>query len=151
MIYIYYALPIILIIGVIIWLKFKRNYFNKYQYIRLVTYHEDMTISVKYIKKDQFNLDHSILINPKHIYNFKGYTTVVKTSHAQESINPIDFEAKFSAQEYKTAIKSKLISDTFATLKVDKIDKMMILIFLNIITLVAVAYLIYTLMGNSTS
>ena len=127
---------------------FKRNYFNKYKYIRLERYHEDMSITVSYIKKDKFNLDDSILINPQHIYNFKGYQTVILTSRTQESINPIDFESKFDPSHFKSAMKSKLIAETFASLKVDKFDKLMMILFVNIIILVAIAYLIYNLMGN---
>jgi len=102
-----------------------------------------MTVSVRYIKRNKFNTDKSLLINPKHVFNFNGYTSVITTYKTAESINPLDFESKYSVNDYKTAIKSKLISDTFATLKVEKFDKVMALIFLNVITLIAIVYLIY--------
>jgi len=140
----YYLIAgIILIIGVIIKLLTSRNYFNKYKYVRVVEYDENMKISIRYIKHQHFNKDNAILINPKHVYNYKGYTTIVKTNLANESINPIDFESKYPADKYKSAIKSKVIADTFATLKVEKFDKLMFLLLLNAIQLIAIIYLLY--------
>lgn len=145
-----YILIGVLVIGLIIYLFFKRNYFNKYKYVRLVKYNDDMTETVQYIKRKIFNKgneeDH-ILINPKHIYNFKGYTSVIITSKSQESINPIDFESKYSAKDYKTAMKSKHIKDAFDSMKVEKFDKVMFLLILSIVQLIAIAYLLYNLIG----
>jgi len=140
MLYYYIGLAIILIVALIVWFIFKRNYFNKYKYVRLVKYNDDMSIDVSYIKKDVFNKDDSILVNPKHVYNFKGYQSIIITSNAQESINPIDFESKYDPKHFKAAMKSKLIAETFASLKTDKFDKIMALIFLNIIQLLAIDY-----------
>ena len=145
-IYILITLLVILIVGLVIYFKFKRNYFNKFQYVRLVTYNKDMTIKVRYIKRNNFNNDNSILINEKHVYNFKGYTTIIKTDTSQESINPLNFKSKFDANHYKTAIRTKLISETFDSLKRDKFDKIMALLFLNVMQLLAIAYLLYTFM-----
>lgn len=142
-------LAFILVASIIIYLIFKRNYFNKYKYIRLVKYNDNMTISVQYIKKGLFNIDKSILINPKHIYNYNGYISIIITSKSCESINPIDFESKFDVKNFKSAIKSKLISETFASMKAEKFDKVMALIFLNILQLIAIAYLLYTFLGGS--
>jgi len=53
MILYYIILPLLaLIIGLIVYFGFKRNYFNKYKYIRLVTYNDDMSVSVRYIKEN---------------------------------------------------------------------------------------------------
>lgn len=145
----YSILFFILIVGVVIYLIFKRNYFNKHKYIRLVKYNNDMTISVSYTKREEFNKDNSILINPKHVYNFNGYKSIIITANAQESINPIDFEANYPADKYKVAIKSKAIKDAFQSMQPDKFDKVMALIVLNIIQLLAIAYLLFNLMGGA--
>ena len=137
---------IIGLIALVIYFKFKRNYFNKFQYVRLVTYNKDMTVKVSYIKRKDFNTDNSILINEKHVYNFKGYTTIIKTDTCQESINPLDFKSKFNSEHYKTAIRTKLISETFNSLKKDKFDKIMALLMLNGFQLLAIMYLIYMLL-----
>jgi len=143
------GLPVLaIIIGLVYYFGFRRNYFNKYKYIRLVRYNDDKTISVKYIKKEHFNKDLSILINPEHIYNFNGYQTVVTTSKSNESINPIDFTSKFDPKDFKSAIRSKLIAETFASLQPDKFDKMMMLLVLSGLQLIAIAYVLYTLMGK---
>jgi len=147
----YIILLLVLIIGFIIFLFTKRNFFNKYKFIRIVQYNNDMTITVKYIKRDQFNVDNKILVNSKHIFNFTGYKSIIITSEANESINPLDFESKYSAKDYQTAIKSKIISEAFASLKEDKFDKVMALIMLNVIQLIAIAYLLYNVLGGTTS
>ena len=148
----YIGLPLFtLIFGVIFYLKYRRNYFNKYKYIRLVRYNDNMTIDVLYIKKENFNQDNAILINPKHIYNFKGYQSVIITSNSVESINPIDFESKYDPKDFQSAMRSKLIAETFASLKVDKFDKVMMLLLLSAVQLIAIAYLLYMVMGNGGS
>jgi len=149
MILYYIILPLLaLIIGLIVYFGFKRNYFNKYKYIRLVTYNDDMSVSVRYIKRELFNKDDSLLINDKHVFNFKGYQSIITTSKASESINPLNFESKYDPKNFKSAMKSKLIAETFASLKVDKFDKIMFLIVLNVLQLVAITYLLYSLMGG---
>ena len=138
---------LILIIGIVLWFTLRRNFFTKHKYIRLVSYNKDMSVSVKYFKRENFNKNNIYLINDKHIYNFNGYTTVVITSESQESINPIDFESKYPADKFKTAIGSHVARDMFNTLEVSKIDKMSVLIALNVITLIGIAYLLYIYMG----
>ena len=139
---------VVLVIGIILKIALSRNYFNKYKYIRLVTYNENMQVQVQYIKHNQFNKDNRIVINPKHVYNFKGYTTVITTSNSPQSINPIDFESKFDKKHFDSAISSKLIAETFASMKVDKFDKIMFLVLLNAIQLIAIVYLLYITMGS---
>lgn len=126
-------------------MNIKRNFLNKHKYIRLVKYNSDMSVTVNYIKRDVFNKNNEILINPKHVYNFNGYTTIILTSNSQESINPLDFDSKYSAKDYQNAIRTKVVSDVFETLKPDKFDKVMALLFLNGLQLLAIGYLIYML------
>ena len=141
-------LAVFLVVGIILYFTVKRNYFNKYKYVRLVKYNKDMSIKVFYIKRKEFNKDGAILINEKHVFNFKGYTSIIITDNSNETINPLDFDSKFDSTDYKSAIRSKLIKDTFESLKVDKFDKIMMLIVLNIAQLIAIAYLLYMLMGG---
>lgn len=122
-------------------------FWNRHKYIRLVQYNNDKSINIKYIKRINFNKDNALLINPDHIFNFKGYTTVIKTSETAESINPLDFESKYPASKFNTAISSKLISETFATLKKPKFDLLMISVMINAITLVVVIYMFMKMGG----
>lgn len=145
----YIIMGVIALLGFIAYLIFKRNYWNKHKYIRLVQYKDDMTIKITYIKHEDFNTDKSILVNPKHVYNFKGYTSIIITSNSRESINPIDFQSKYSAEKFKTAMQSKLIQETFVTLNKDKFDKIMTLLLLNVIQLLAIVYLLYSGMNGS--
>ena len=144
-----YILLGILILATIFYLLFKRNYFNKHKYIRVVTYNQDKTETIQYFKRDTFNKDNEILlINSNHVYNCNGYQTLIKTSEARESINPIDFEARYPAKKYKTAIDSKAVKDAFNSMKVDKFDKITLLLILNAVTLLAIAYLLYNILGS---
>jgi hypothetical protein len=148
--YIIILASVLLVIGLVVYFVFKRNYFNKYKYIRLVKYRDDMSVTVSYIKKDKFNQDNALMINPNHVYNFKGYQTIITTNKVQETINPIDFNSKYDPAHFKSAMKSKLIAETFASLKVDKFDKLMFLLLLNILQLIAIAYLLYNVLGKVT-
>ena len=144
------VLAFMLVVGIVLFFTVKRNYFNKYKYVRLVRYNNDMSISVSYYKKDQFNKNDAILINPDHVFNFKGYTSIIITSQSSESINPLDFNSKFNKKDFETAMESKLIQETFASLKADKFDKIMMLLFLNIAQLVAISYLLYNMLGGAS-
>ena len=144
------VLAFMLVVGIVLFFTVKRNYFNKYKYVRLVRYNNDMSISVSYYKKEQFNKNDAILINPDHVFNFKGYTSIIITSQSSESINPLDFNSKFNKKDFETAMESKLIQETFASLKADKFDKIMMLLFLNIAQLVAISYLLYNMLGGAS-
>lgn len=116
-------------------------FWNKHKYIRLVQYNSDKSININYIKRSNFNLDQSLLINPDHVFNFKGYTTIVKTSESAESMNPLNFQSKYDVKKFNSAISSKLISETFSSLKKPKFDLLMASVMLNALTLVVVIYL----------
>lgn len=138
----------VLVVGVAVMLVFRRNPFNKHQYLRIVRFHTDMSETVSYVKRDKFNQRHEILINPKNIFNFKGYQTLILTSESNETINPLDFTSKFSAEDFKTAMRSNLIKDAFQGLQVEKFDKLMLLIIINAVTLIGVAYMLYSMMSK---
>ena len=130
-----------LIVGLFIYFFFKRNYFNKHKYIRLERYNEDKSLTVRYYKREKFNEDQKLLINPEHVFNFKGYTTFITNYQASETINPLDFKSKYNKKMFTTAITTKLVSDTFATRKKPKVDMLMVSVALNGITLMLLLYL----------
>jgi len=147
-IWLYYGILVfVLLIGIIIFYFTKRNYFNKYKYIRLVIYNRDKTIDIKYPKRKDFAQNNEILVNSNHVFDYKGYKTIIITSEASEAINPLDFSAKYDAKKYKTAIRSDLIQKTFGQLTKEKFDKMMLLIGINVLQLIVIAYLLYSTFG----
>ena len=144
---IYIISGVILVIGLIIYVTLNRNFFTKYRYTRIVTYNDNMTVDVKYVKNKDFMKDDTLLVNPEHIYDFKGYKSVITTCKSGESINPLDFESKYEAEKFKVGITTKLIKEAFGTLKISKFDKIMFLLVLNVIQLMAIMYLLYNLLG----
>ena len=124
-----------------------RNFFTRSRYIRIETYMKDKTINVTYIRKNKFNKDNGYLLNPNHIFNIKGYTTIVFTENSSENINPLDFESKFDTRMFQTAIKQNLIEQTFNTLKTNKFDDLKIVLLVSLLTLAGVAYLLIKYMG----
>ena len=128
-------------------LNFTRNFFTRSRYVRVETYNDDKSVRVKYYKKVNFNKDGSYLLNPDHVFNLKGYSTIVLTQHTQENINPLDFESKYDAVKYKTGIQNKLIESTFSTLKTNKLDTLQMVLIANLMTLLLVAYLTLKYMG----
>lgn len=125
----------------------RRNFFNKHKYVRLEEFRSDKSIKVKYIKRELFNADGKILVNPDHIFNFKGYTTIVKSSNSAESMNPLNFNSKYPAKKFETAIESKVISDTFNSLKKPKLDMLTIIAFLSGLNLLVLVYMVMKGMG----
>lgn len=101
---------------------FKRN--NLYNII----YKSDKTvdiIKVKNIEKE------NILVNPNHIFfDKKGNRYILSSDQSAETINPLNFESKYSPKEFKTAIESKLINDLFKNFddKNISIDRIILLV-----------------------
>ena len=114
--------------------------FNKHKYLRVIKFNSDKSSTVTYHLSDKFKP--SFLINPDHIFNYKGYRTIVITDKSAETVNPLDFESKFNHEDFQTAIESKLIKDTFSTLKSNTIDKTTVMLLLNIILHIVVIYLL---------
>lgn len=114
--------------------------FGKHKYLRVIKFNSDKSTTVTYHLSDKFKP--SFLINPDHIFNYKGYRTIVITDKSAETINPLDFESKFNHEDFQTAIESKLIKDTFSTLKSNTIDKTTVMLLLNIILHIVVIYLL---------
>lgn len=104
--------------------------FKRKKKLYKVIYKTDKTFSIRKIK----NIDsENILINPDHIFfDGKGNRYILTTDRSAESINPLDFESKFSPKEFRIAIESKLINDLFKTFDDKKISIDRILLFVNI-------------------
>jgi hypothetical protein len=114
--------------------------FSKHKYIRVIKFNTDKSTTVTYHLSSKFKP--SFLINPDHIFYYKGYRTIIITDKAAETINPLDFNSKFNHEDFQTAIESKLIKDTFTTLKPNLFDKTTFMLLLNIILTIAVIYLL---------
>ncbi len=119
--------------------------FNKHKYMRVITFYSDKTSKITYHKKDTFKPDY--LVNPDHIFLSNGFTTIVTSDNAPETINPLDFESQYPKEKFETAINTKIIKDTFSTMKKRGLD--LVLIFSGITTLVVVIilYLMIKQMG----
>lgn len=119
--------------------------FGKHKYLRVIKFNSDKSTTVTYHQSSKFRP--SFLINPNHVFDYKGYRTVVITDKSAETINPLDFSSKFNASDYQTAIESKLIKDTFSTLKPNKFDKTTFMLLLILLLNIAVIYLLLKWQG----
>lgn len=113
--------------------------FRKKQFYKII-YNNDKTFKIERIK----NIDNeNILINPNHIFiDKRGNRYILTTNQSAESINPLDFESKFSPKEFKNAIESKLVSDLFKSFDDNKLSIEKILLFVNIFISFMVLYFI---------
>lgn len=134
------TLCLFMVIGLL--LNMTRNFFTRSRYVKVVIFNDDKTATVKHYKKKNFNEDNGFILNPNHIFLLKGYTTLIFTKHSKENINPLDFNSKYDAVMYETAIKSKVIQETFASLKSGKLDMIKIAVIASVMTLALVLYLI---------
>lgn len=121
---------------------FKR--FHKHDFIRVITFNNDKTSAVQYHASKKYKP--SYLINPDHIFLWNGYRTIIIKEGGIETINPLDFESKYDESNFTTAINSKLIRETFTSLKTNKIDLMQIILFLSLAINFVVLY--FTLKSN---
>lgn len=112
--------------------------FKKKKKLYKVIYKSDKTFNIRRIK----NIDNeNILINPDHIFfDSKGNRYILTTDRSAESINPLDFESKFSPKEFRTAIESKLINDLFRNFDDKKLSIDRILLFVNIFMTFIILY-----------
>lgn len=112
--------------------------FKRRKRLYKIIYKSDKTIDITKIK----NIDNeNILVNPNHIFfDVKGNRYILTTDQSAESINPLNFESKFSPKEFKTAIESKLIKDLFKSFDDKKISVDRILLFVNIFMTFVILY-----------
>ncbi len=113
--------------------------FHKRKFYKII-YNDDKTFNIIRIKDIE---NENLLINPDHIFlDDKGNRYILTTNQSAESINPLDFESKFSPKEFKTAIESKLVSDLFRNFEDNKLSIERILLFVNIFISFMVLYFI---------
>jgi len=121
------------------------RFLNKHKYLRVIKFNSDKSSTITYHLSSKFKPD--FLINPDHIFIYNGYRTVIITDKSAETINPLDFNSKFNSSDFKTAIESKLIKDTFNTLKHNKFDTTTILLLLNLVITFGVFYFLLKSQG----
>ena len=103
-----------------------------------VIYKSDKTFKIEKIKNIE---SENILINPNHIFiDKRGNRYILTSDKSAESINPLDFESKFSTSEFKTAIESKLIKDLFKNFDDKKLSIDRLLLFINIFLTFVLVY-----------
>lgn len=111
--------------------------FNKRKFYKIV-FKSDKTYNIKKIKNIETE---NILINPNHIFtDDKGNRYILTSDKSAETINPLDFESKFSSSEFKTAIESKLINDLFKNFDDKKLSIDRLLLFVNIFLTFVLVY-----------
>ena len=121
------------------------RFLNKHKYLRVIKFNSDKSSTITYHLSNKFKP--SFLINPDHIFIYNGYRTVVITDKSAETINPLDFESKFNSSDFQTAIESKLIKDTFSTLKHNIFDTPTILLIVNLVITLCVLYFLLKSQG----
>jgi len=114
--------------------------FNKHKYLRVIKFNSDKSSTITYHLSSKFKPN--FLINPEHIFYFKGYRTIIITDKSAETINPLDFSSKYNASDFESAIESKLIRDVFHTLKPNTLDKTTFILLIILILNIAVIYLL---------
>jgi len=121
------------------------RFLNKHKYLRVIKFNSDKSSTITYHLSTKFKPN--FLINPDHIFIYNGYRTIIITDKSAETINPLDFNSKFNSSDFKTAIESKLIKDTFSTLKHKIFDTPTILLLLNLVITFAVLYFLLKSQG----
>ena len=125
--------------------RFKRP---KKDYLKIYTYKNDKTLSIKYLHKTRDkNKIESILIDSNHVFYHNGYATILTSDTKAETINPLDLKSAYNKKDFETAINSKLIRDTFNSTKPSKIDKVVLLLIANMVGIVAILYYIIQMKG----
>lgn len=114
---------------------------QKSKYIKVYTFTDTKSLQVKYYKDK--NLPKDLLINPDHVFNHRGYRTVLTTNKVAESINPLNFNSKFDKSLFEVAINNNFAKDLLSTTSDKKLDITQKLL---IGTLAAIGIVIYLLL-----
>lgn len=116
---------------------------KEHQFIRVVQYNSNKTTTVKYLSLNEFKeLENKILINPNHFYKTAKFNTILITDQSAQSIDPMDFKSAYDRKSFETAMETKLIKDTFATISKEKLSREIVLIVLNIVLSLGILYLL---------
>lgn len=118
--------------------------FKKHLWLKIYRFNDNKTVDIEYHKIKGYEPD--FLIHSDHIFNSNGFQTVMITNKSAETINPLDFTSQYDAKLFKTAIRCKLVADTFGGLQTSKLDITKVLLFVNIGINVV---LLYILIKNS--
>ncbi len=117
-----------------------RTIFNKHKYLRVIKFNTDKSSRITYHLSETFKAP--FIINPDHVFIANGYRTVLITDKSAETINPLNFQSKYNVNDFQTAIESKIIHDTFASITKSPFDLVTLLLIVNILIGVVLAYLI---------
>lgn len=113
--------------------------------MRVIKFNNDKTSTISYHKKESFKPNY--LVNPNHIFLAKGYTTILITDKSPETINPLDFESKYPLEMFETAINTKIIKDTFETIKTKGIDLALLIAGGSLLANLVIIYLLLQSLG----
>lgn len=117
--------------------------FNKYKYIKEITFKNDKSIKIKYYHQNKFKPNY--LINNDHIFFHNGYRTILTSDTVKETLNPLNINSLYPVEKFQVAIETKVIKDVFNNLQTEKIDLIKLLLIANV--LIGVALLYYQFMG----
>ncbi len=110
--------------------KIKELFYKKHSFIKVIKVHNNHDVTIKYYKKDSFNP--SFLVNHEHVFYHNGYTTLITSDNKAETLNPLHLESAYNVNDFKTAIESKLIKETFESVKVSKWDLTQLLLIASV-------------------
>ena len=100
--------------------------FNKHKYIRLITFKNDKSVSVRYFKSKEFerycNESKGLLVDPNHMFIQRGFRTFITAENTAQTINPLDIKSQYDAIKFEIAIQNKVIRDTFNKFENKKFD-----------------------------
>lgn len=118
--------------------KIKELFYKKHSFIKVIKVHNNHDVTIKYYKKDDFNPD--FLVNHEHVFYHNGYTTLITSDNKAETINPLYLDSAYNVSDFKTAIESKLIKETFESVKVSKWDLTQILLIASVALNLVILY-----------
>ena len=116
---------------------------QKSKYIKVYTFTDTKGLDVKYYKDKDLPKD--LLINPDHVFNHRGYRTIMTTNKVAETINPLDFNSNFDKSLFEVAINNNFAKDLLSTTSDSKIDKTQMLL---IGVLAGIGIVIYLLLKS---
>lgn len=118
-----------------------RTFWNHDKFVRIIYFHADKSSETQYYVRG--SLPKELLIHPDHAFNWHGYTTFITADTAVETINPLDFKSQYKPEEFRSAINSKIIAETFSSLKVEKIDLAKILMAACVLMDAVILYMMF--------
>lgn len=101
-----------------------RKYF-KHKFIKVITFKNDRGIKYNYYTEKDFQakLDNKeLIINVNHMFIDNGYRTFVTTDKLVETLDPLDTESTYPVEKFRTAIKTRVVEQTFNSMKKNKLD-----------------------------